>query len=124
MNTLGNVRAYVKEKFGGEVTSIAGFSQGGRETWEHAGDSTLSLVGLIDPSTYATGISFGANTILYCDPRNWGTSGFYGQTRRRLEWYCENKNRYGGKVVCFNQGGTHMNFKILKSFYEQYGSKM
>jgi peptidoglycan hydrolase-like protein with peptidoglycan-binding domain/predicted nucleotidyltransferase len=124
MNTLGNVRAYVKEKFGGEVTSIAGFSQGGKETWEHAGDSTLSLVGLIDPSTYATGISFGANTILYCDPRNWGTSGFYGQTRRRLEWYCENKNRYGGKVVCFNQGGTHMNFKILKSFYEQYGSKM
>jgi len=124
MNSLANVRAYVKEKFGGEVSSLAGFSQGGREAWSHADDSSLSLVGLIDPSTYETGLPFGSNTILYCDPKNWGTSGFYGQTRKRLEWYCENKDKYGSKVVCFNKGGSHMNFGILKSFYEQYGSKM
>jgi hypothetical protein len=124
MNTLGNVRAYVKEKFGGVVTSIAGFSQGGKETWKHAGDSSLNLVGLIDPSTYDTDIPFGANTILYCDPRNWGTTGFYGQTRKRLEWYCKNRNKYGNRVVCFKEGGTHMNFQILKSFYENYGNKM
>jgi len=123
-NTLANVRQYVKEKFGGIVTSIAGFSQGGKEAWEHADDSTLSLVGLIDPSTYETGLTFGSNTILYCDPKNWGTSGFYGQTRKRLEWYCANKNQYAGRVVCFNKGGTHMNFEILKSFYSQYGGKM
>jgi peptidoglycan hydrolase-like protein with peptidoglycan-binding domain/predicted nucleotidyltransferase len=124
MNSLENVRAYVKEKFGGEVSSIAGFSQGGREAWKHAGNSSLSLVGLIDPSTYETGLSFGANTILYCDPNNWGTTGFYGQTRQRLKWYCSRKEQYDGKVVCFNKGGTHMNFEILKSFYSQYGSKM
>jgi hypothetical protein len=124
MNSLENVRKYVQQKFGGVVNSIAGFSQGGRETWRHAGDSSLSLVGLIDPSTYETGLSFGANTILYCDPKNWGTSGFYGQTRKRLEWYCSNQKKYGGKVICFNQGGTHMNFGILKDFYSQFGGKL
>lgn len=124
MNTLGNVKKYVSEKFGGKVSSIAGFSQGGKETWRHADDSSLSLVGLIDPSTYETGLTFGSNTILYCDPKNWGTSGFYGQTRKRLEWYCKNKEDYGGKVVCFNKGGTHMNFAILKDFYSKYGGKL
>jgi len=124
MNSLENVRKYVKEKFGGTVSSIAGFSQGGRETWRHADDSSLSLVGLVDPSTYETGLTFGSNTILYCDPKNWGTSGFYGQTRKRLEWYCDNKKNYGGKVICFYKGGTHMNFGILKDFYSQFSSKL
>jgi hypothetical protein len=124
MNTLGNVEKYVDEKFGGQVTSIAGFSQGGKETWRHADDSSLSLVGLVDPSTYKTGLPFGSNTILYCDPKNWGTSGFYGETRERLEWYCSNKEKYGEKVVCFKKGGTHMNFGILKDFYSKYGNKI
>ena len=124
MNSLENVSLYVKEKFNGKVTSIAGFSQGGRETWRHAGNDSLKVVGLIDPSTYATEIPFGKNTILYCDPRNWGTSGFYGQTRKRLEWYCNNSLNYNGKVICFYQGGTHMNFKILKSFYDKFGDRL
>lgn len=124
MNTLDRVRKYVKEKFGGTVTSLAGFSQGGREAWEHASDGTLNLVGLIDPSTYKEGLTFGPNTILYCDPNNWGKSGFYGQTRNRLKWYCSNKEKYGNKVVCFNKGGTHMNFEILKSFYNRYSGKL
>ena len=108
MNTLENVRKYAKEKFDGEVTSLAGFSQGGREAWRHADDSSLNLVGLIDPSTYETGLSFGSNTILFCDPKNWGTSGFYGQTRKRLEWYCDHKDDYGGKVICFKIGRAHV----------------
>ena len=124
MNTLGNVRKYVKEKLGMDVTSIAGFSQGGREVWEHVSDSSLSLVGLIDPSTYKTGVDFGANTYLYCDPKNWGKTGFYGQTRTKLEWYCNNKDKYGSHVVCFNKGGWHMNFGILKSFYGNYSGKL
>ena len=98
--------------------------QGGREVWNHAEDSSLNLVGLIDPSTYETNIKFGSNTYLYCDPRNWGTSGFYGQTRKRLEWYCSHKEKYGSQVICFNQGGTHMNFQILKSFYNKFGGKL
>jgi len=124
MNSLENVKKYVKQKFGGVVSSIAGFSQGGKETWKHADDGSLSLVGLVDPSTYETGLTFGPNTILYCDPKNWGTSGFYGETRRRLEWYCDNQKKYGGKVICFYKGGTHMNFGILKDFYSQFGGKL
>jgi len=46
-NNLNNVKKYVKEKFGGVVSSIAGFSQGGRETWNYAQDGNLKLVGLI-----------------------------------------------------------------------------
>ena len=124
-NNLNNVKKYVKEKFGGVVSSIAGFSQGGRETWNYAQDGSLKLVGLIDPSTYETGISFGPNTYLVCDPRNWGTTGFYGQTRKRLEWYCSNKDKgsYSGHVFC-TKGYAHMNFAILKYFYEKFGDKI
>jgi LAS superfamily LD-carboxypeptidase LdcB/peptidoglycan hydrolase-like protein with peptidoglycan-binding domain len=124
-NNLNNVKKYVKEKFNGVVSSIAGFSQGGRETWNYAQDGSLKLVGLIDPSTYETGIPFGPNTYLVCDPGNWGTNGFYGQTRKRLEWYCSNKDKgsYSGHVFC-TKGYAHMNFAILKHFYEKFGDKI
>lgn len=124
MNTLENVKSYVKEKFNGKVTSIAGFSQGGRETWRHVGDTTLKLVGLIDPSTYANNLTFGPGTILYCCPNNWGTSGFYGKVRDLLKWYCSNSEKYNGQVICFDKGGTHMNFKILNSFYDKFGDRL
>ena len=78
----------------------------------------------LDDIICPSNIKFGSNTYLYCDPKNWGTSGFYGQTRRRLEWYCSNKEKYGSQVVCFNQGGTHMNFQILKSFYNKFGNRL
>ena len=122
MNTVSNVQKYVSEKYGANVTSLAGFSQGGKEAWRHASDGSFKLVGLIDPSTYQTDVQFGSGTYLYCDPKNWGTTGFYGETRRKLEWYCENKEKYSGRVTCFNKGGWHMNFGILKSFYDTYGS--
>ena len=101
---------------------LAGFSQGGKEAWRHASDSSYKLVGLIDPSTYEINVQFGSGTYLYCDPKNWGTTGFYGKTREKLEWYCENKEKYSGHVTCFNKGGWHMNFGILKSFYDTYSS--
>jgi hypothetical protein len=123
MNTLDNVERYVKEKFGKTVKSIAGFSQGGKETWRHAGDSSLKLVGLIDPSTYKTDVSFGSNTYLVCNPKNWGTSGFYGQTRKKLEWYCDNQAKYQGHVECVPNKG-HMDFGILKYFYSEYGNRI
>ena len=124
-NSLNNVKKYVKEKFGGVVSSIAGFSQGGRETWNYAQDSNLKLVGLIDPSTYETGIKFGSNTYLVCDPNNWGTAGFYGQTRKRLEWYCSHKDEssYKGHVFC-TKGYKHMDFGILKHFYDKFGGQI
>ena len=126
MNTLDNVRKYVKEKFDGAVvTSIAGFSQGGKETWRHADDSSLRLVGLIDPSTYKTDVTFGSNTYLVCDPNNWGSNGFYGEVKGKLNWYCSHKNdpKYTGHVEC-TKGKRHMDFGILEYFYEKYGSRI
>lgn len=126
MNTLDNVRKYVREKFDGAVvTSIAGFSQGGKETWRHADDSSLRLVGLIDPSTYQTDVTFGSNTYLVCDPNNWGSNGFYGEVKNRLKWYCQHKDdpKYVGHVEC-TKGKRHMNFDILEYFYQKYGSRI
>ena len=41
----------------------------------------------------------------------------------RKDTLFENIN-YNGKVICFYQGGTHMNFKILKSFYDKFGDRL
>jgi D-alanyl-D-alanine carboxypeptidase len=126
MNTLDNVRKYVKEKLDGAVvTSIAGFSQGGKETWRHADDSSLKLVGLIDPSTYSIDLTLGSNTYLVCDPNNWGPNDFVGQVRKKLQWYCQHKDdpKYVGHVEC-TKGKRHMNFDILEYFYEKYGSRI
>ena len=122
MNTLNRVKKYVEEKFDGEVTSIAGFSQGGKETWKHKDDNSLKLVGLIDPSTYETDLSLGPNTYLYCWPGNWGTSGFVGQSRKRLQWYCDNKDKYGGHVICKNSRHTYSG--IMTDFYNEFGNKL
>ena len=124
-NTLDNVKQYVKDKFNVEVVSIAGFSQGGKEVWKHVDDSELKLVGLIDPSTYSTGLDFGPNTYLVCDPDNWGDNGFYGETKERLKWYCNHKDEpeYSGHVFC-TDGYAHMNFAILKYFYDNFGGKI
>ena len=125
MNTLGNVKKYLDENMKGySVTSIAGFSQGGKETWKHADDSSLRLVGLIDPSTYDTNETFGANTYLVCNPSNWGSSGFVGQTKQRLKWYCNHKDdsKYAGHIDCVNE--RHSYSGIVDYFYKKYGSRI
>lgn len=126
MNTLDRAREWVSKNIeGAKVTSIAGFSQGGKETWKHAEDGSLKLVGLIDPSTYETGVRLGPNTYLVCNPDNWGSSGFYGQVKKRLEWYCQNQNSasYSGHVECV-KGIRHMDFGILKYFYKKFGDRL
>jgi murein DD-endopeptidase MepM/ murein hydrolase activator NlpD len=124
-NTLENVSKYVKDKFDGVVTSIAGFSQGGKETWKHADNSSLTLVGLIDPSTYETDVTFGANTYLVCDPNNWGGYKFVDEVKKRLQWYCTHKDdqKYSGHVEC-TKGKSHTFSGILTYFYKQYGYKI
>ena len=124
-NTLENVSKYVKDKFDGVVTSIAGFSQGGKETWKHANNSSLTLVGLIDPSTYETDVTFGSNTYLVCDPNNWGGYKFVEEVKERLKWYCTHKDdqKYSGHVEC-TKGKSHTFSGILTYFYKQYGYKI
>jgi LAS superfamily LD-carboxypeptidase LdcB len=120
--TLNTVTEYAKQKFDANVTSIAGFSQGGKETWKHKDNTSLRLVGLIDPSTYDTDLSLGANTYLYANPSNWGTTGFLGETRQRLKWYCEHKNdnKYKGHVFCPSVSHVGM----VDEFYSNYASKI
>jgi len=125
MNTLSNVRKYLDENMKGySVTSIAGFSQGGKETWKHADDGSLNLVGLIDPSTYNINETFGPNTYLVCNPSNWGSSGFVGETKQRLKWYCSHKNdnKYNGHVDCNNE--RHSYSGIVDYFYKKFGSRL
>ena len=121
-NTLSSVKEYAKKELGVNVTSIAGFSQGGKETWKHKDDTSLKIVGLIDPSTYETDLSLGANTYLYANPKNWGTTGFKGDARRRLQWYCDHKNdnKYKGHVFCPSVSHVGM----MDEFYSNYSSKI
>lgn len=123
INTLGSVESFVEKKFPGKkVVSIAGFSQGGRETWRHAEDSNLKLVGLIDPSTYNTGLTFGSNTYMVCNPSNWGGTSFTNACRERLKWYCENKDKggYSGHIECPKIGHTG----LVTYFYNKFSSKI
>lgn len=120
--SLSNVEDFVKEKFDGKVVSIAGFSQGGKETWNHATDGSLRLVGLIDPSTYDINLSLGPNTYLVANPSNWGGKPFVDAVKKRLQWYCEHKNdpKYSGKVDCPKV--SHWGF--LQYFYDKFGSRI
>lgn len=125
MNSLSNVKKYLDENMKGyRVTSIAGFSQGGKETWKHADDGSLSLVGLIDPSTYDINETFGPNTYLVCNPSNWGSSGFVGETKQRLKWYCSHKNdnKYSGHIECNNE--RHSYSGIVDYFYKKFGNRI
>jgi len=126
MNSLDNVKKYVKDKFNMDVTSIAGFSQGGKETWKHATDSSLSLVGLIDPSTYDIDKTLGPNTYMVCDPTNWGGEDFEISVRKRLKWYCEHKNdsKYVGHIECVDIGHNLKSSGIVKYFYDKYSNKL
>ena len=120
MNTLDNVRKYIKDEFNGNITSIAGFSQGGKETWKHAQDSSLKLVGLIDPSTYDTNEKLGSNTYMVCNPSNWGSKGFVGDVKKRLKWYCEHQSQYGSHLECVKDS----HWGCLKYFYSKYSSRL
>lgn len=121
-NNLNSVKKYVKEKFDGNVVSIAGFSQGGKETWKYATDGSLRFVGLIDPSTYDIGLDIGSNTVLLANPSNWGGKPFVDAVRKRLEWYCSHKDdsEYSGRVECPKVS----HWKFLTYFYDKYNSRL
>jgi hypothetical protein len=109
-----------------DVTSIAGFSQGGKETWKHATDSSLSLVGLIDPSTYDTDKTLGPNTYMVCDLTNWGVHEFEISVGKKLKWYCDHKNdsKYTGHIECIDLKHNLDNNGIVKYFYDKYSNKL
>jgi LAS superfamily LD-carboxypeptidase LdcB/peptidoglycan hydrolase-like protein with peptidoglycan-binding domain len=118
--TFSAAQKYAKEKYGVDITSIAGFSAGGHEAWRHATNSNFKVVGLIDPSTTKTDLSLGPNTYLLANPNNWGDK--YAGIRSNLRWYCQNKDesKYKGKVFCPKVSHVGM----VDEFYRNYSSKI
>lgn len=122
-NNLNKVRSYVRDTYGAEVTSIAGFSKGGIETWKHVGSrSNLKFVGLIDPSSTEKDVNFGNNTYMVADWSNWG----YPKIKEILKWYCEHKNdpKYKGKIFCTDTFNKYDHVEILYDFYKQFSGKI
>ena len=118
--SFDKAQKYAKDKYGVNITSIAGFSAGGHEAWRHANSSNFKIVGLIDPSTTKKDLNLGSNTYLLANPNNWGD--IYAGIRSNLRWYCENKNesKYIGHVFCPKIGHVGM----VDEFYSKYSSKI
>lgn len=118
--TFDKAQKYAKEKYGVDITSIAGFSAGGHEAWRHASSSNFKIVGLIDPSTTKTDLNIGSNTYLLANPSNWGD--IYSGIRSKLKWYCDNKDeaKYKGHVFCPKISHVGM----VGEFYSKYSSKI
>jgi peptidoglycan hydrolase-like protein with peptidoglycan-binding domain len=118
---LNIVQNFINKKgFNLKVNSVAGFSRGGNVAWLYAGGrSNFKFVGLIDPSTPENNIDLGNNSILECNPSNWGSA---GKHYTNLKWYCEHKDdaKYSGKVFCVKQNHA----SIMKTFYQRYGSRV
>lgn len=106
-----------------KINSIAGFSRGGNVVWPHVGKrSNFKFVGLIDPSTREYDVDLGNNTIMECNPNQWGGPGSERLLYKTLAWYCEHKDdqKYRGKVFCVNKSHSD----IMKTFYQNYGNRI
>lgn len=119
-NTVDKVSKYVNDKLGLEISSIAGFSQGGKHVWEYRNNTSFKLVGLIDPLIYDKNKTLGSNTFLMCNPKNWGGQKYVDLCKEVLTWYCENQKKYSGHVECNTSGHWNM----LDVFYQKYGNRI
>jgi hypothetical protein len=119
-NNLSNAKEFIKNKFGKNISSIAGFSAGGYDAWDVAGDSSYQLVGLIDPSTpeskkYSSSKSvFSSNAYMVCNPGNWG---YYKGIQGRLKEFCNNQS---SRIKCNKRG----HWDNLNEFYSLFGDKL
>lgn len=112
-----------KNGFDLKINTIAGFSRGGNPVWPHVGDrSNLKFVGLIDPSTTEYDVDFGSNTLMECNPNQWGKPGSNYLLYKTLEWYCDHKNdpKYRGKIFCVDKSHS----SIMSTFYQKYGYRI
>jgi hypothetical protein len=122
-NSVSAAESWISNKFNAEVTSIAGFSAGGLKVWPEVGNLAYKMVGLIDPSTpekysYENKFDdFGKNTVLVCNPGNWGA---YKGIQKNLDEYCDNKSKSDGKIYC--PSGSHHG--QLNAFYRTYSTRL
>lgn len=133
-NSVPRVQDYVSKKFGGKITSIAGFSKGGRPLWDYVGSrSNMKFVGLIDPSPEGEGsgmdpyidLDFGNNTVMVANWKNWGDKPPGFVPSKVLKWYCDHRNdpKYKGKVTCTDSSG-YDHSQIFKTFYSKFAGRI
>jgi LAS superfamily LD-carboxypeptidase LdcB/peptidoglycan hydrolase-like protein with peptidoglycan-binding domain len=133
-NSVPRVQDYVSKKFGGKITSIAGFSKGGRPLWDYVGPrSNMKFVGLIDPSPEGEGsgmnpyidLDFGNNTVMVANWKNWGDKPPGFVPSKVLKWYCDHRNdsKYKGKVICTDSSG-YDHSQIFNTFYSKFASRI
>lgn len=121
-NNLEDATKFIKDKFGKNVSSVAGFSAGGYIAWKAAKGSSYQLVGLIDPSTpenkscSSSSSQLGPNTYMVCNPRNWGS---YKGIQGRLKEYCNNDDEIEN-LTCNSKG----HWENLEDFYSKHGNKL
>jgi peptidoglycan hydrolase-like protein with peptidoglycan-binding domain len=119
-NSLSNAKEFIKNKFGKNISSVAGFSAGGYDAWDVAGDSSYQLVGLIDPSTpeskrySSTKSLFSSNVYMVCNFSNWGA---YKGIQGRLKEFCDNQS---SRIICNKRG----HWDNLNEFYILHGDKL
>jgi LAS superfamily LD-carboxypeptidase LdcB/peptidoglycan hydrolase-like protein with peptidoglycan-binding domain len=119
-NTVNNASEYINKKLGLKISSIAGFSQGGKHVWTYRNDSSFKIVGLIDPLIYEKNKTLGSNAYMTCNYKNWGGNKYTDLCREVLESYCENQKNYSGHIECPNV--SHWN--MLDYFYQKYGNRI
>jgi hypothetical protein len=122
-NSISAAESWINNKFDAEVTSIAGFSAGGLKVWPEAGNLSYKIIGLIDPSTpekysYENKFDeFGKNTVLVCNPNNWGSIPNY---KSNLSEYCSHEKESKGKIIC--KSTSHHD--QLGVFYSRFSSNL
>jgi len=132
--TVEEAIKHVKENYNATVTSIAGFSKGGKNMWDYVGPrSNMKFVGLIDPSPEGEGqgkspyinLDFGSNTYMVCNWKNWGNKPPGYVPTEVLKWYCDHKDdsKYIGKVICTDKG-NYDHSEIFKNFYNKFADKI
>ncbi len=133
-NSVPRVQEYLTKKYGAKITSIAGFSKGGRPLWDYVGPkSNMKFVGLIDPSPEGEGsginpyidLDFGSNTYMVANWKNWGDKPPGFVPSKVLKWYCDHKNdpKYKGKVEC-TDSNSYDHSPIFMNFYNKFGSRI
>lgn len=133
-NSVPRVQDYISKKYGAKITSVAGFSKGGRPLWDYVGPkSNMKFVGLIDPSPEGEGsgvdpyidLDFGNNTVMVANWKNWGDKPPGFVPSKVLKWYCDHRNdsKYRGKVEC-TDSSSYDHSAIFSSFYSKFAGRI
>lgn len=143
--TLNAAERFISENFvGSTISSISGFSWGGKRVWECLSKGVLKypFLGLIDPTTNSTNVNNllavpNPNIIMAYRPNNWAGTSILSTLKDaaskmgRYAIYLKKESSNSDKLVPVipppknfsdDNGGTHS--LIPKWFFENYGGRL